>query len=79
MERRFDIGAAVFALFAALFWFASAVGHLPLITTYWGQAPASDAFYVALQRSAEMNMLAAIFSGLSAFCLFLRIFCRSKS
>jgi hypothetical protein len=75
MERRLDIGAAAFAFIAAVFWFSSAVGHLPPITTYWLHAPSNDPFYVAMKFSAQMNMWAAIFSGFSALCLFFRVLC----
>ena len=33
------MGAALFALVAAVFWFRSAYGPLPAIVTYWGSAP----------------------------------------
>lgn len=76
-ERSLDIAAAIFGFLAAGFWFASAAGHLPPITTYWLQAPSNDPFYVTMKFSAEMNMWAAIFSGLSALCLFLPNLMRS--
>jgi hypothetical protein len=76
MERWLDFGAAVFAIVAAVFWFLSAAGNVPSIMTYWGQAPGNDPFYATLQHSAEMNMWAAMFSGLSALCVFFRILCR---
>lgn len=76
MEKWFDIGAAVFAFAAAVFWFRSAYGPLPPITTYWNQTPSDDPFYVAVKFSAEMNWWAAGFSGLSALCMGVRLFGR---
>jgi hypothetical protein len=74
MEKWLDIGAALFAIAAAVFWFTSAYGELPPIVTYWGQAPASDPFYSAVKFSAEMNRWAALLSGLSASCMGLKLF-----
>jgi hypothetical protein len=59
MERWLDIGAAVFALIAAGFWFLSVHGKLPPMLTYWDQTPADDPFYVAARFSAKMNTWAA--------------------
>jgi hypothetical protein len=53
---------AVFALIAAIFWFLSA-GESPPMVTYWGSTPDADPFYKAVKFSAEMNKLAAGFSG----------------
>ena len=69
MEKWLDIGAAVLAIAAAIFWFVSAAGKLPPIMIYWGQAPASDPYYIAVMFSAEMNRWAALLSGLSATCM----------
>ena len=38
MERWLDMGAAIFAIAAAIFWFLSAYGELPPMVTYWYQA-----------------------------------------
>jgi hypothetical protein len=64
-----DILAAAFAGIAAVFWFASAWGTLPPMLTYWDGAPANDPFYSAIRFSAQMNTIAAAFSGLSALCV----------
>jgi hypothetical protein len=69
-----DIAAAVFALVAALFWFASAYGKLPPMIGYFDQAPGSDPFYVAIKFSASMNRWAAGLSGLSALCMGAKLF-----
>jgi hypothetical protein len=74
MEKYLDIGAAVFALVAAVFWFWSAYGNLPPILTYWDQVPASDPFYMAVKFSAQMNRWAAGFSGLSTLCMGFKLF-----
>ena len=76
MEKWLDIGAAVFALAAAVFWFLSAYGKLPPMISYWDQAPATDPFYVAVKFSALMNRWAAGLSGFSALCMAFRIFGR---
>jgi hypothetical protein len=76
MAKWFDIGAAIFALIAALFWFLSARGELPPMVSYFDQAPASDPLYAALKFSARMNSIAAIFSGLAALCVFAGILTR---
>src|ERR1700730_8187129 len=36
MEKWLDIGAALFALVASVFWFLSAYGKIPPIIAYWG-------------------------------------------
>jgi hypothetical protein len=74
MEKWLDIGAAVLAIAAAIFWFLSAYGKLPPMVTYWDQAPAGDPFYSAIKFSAEMNRWAALLSGLSASCMGLKLF-----
>jgi hypothetical protein len=66
METWLDVGAAVFALVAAVFWFLSAVGNVPKLVRL--STSASEPFYSALQFSAEMNRWAALFSSLSALC-----------
>jgi hypothetical protein len=76
MEKRLDVGAALFALAAAVFWFLSAYGKLPPMITYWGGAPDSDPFYTAVKFSAQMNTWAAALSGLSALCMGIRLFIR---
>jgi len=70
MTKWFDIGAAIFALFAAVFWFLSAYGKLPPMVSYWDQAPDTDPLYLALKFSARMNSIAAVLSGLAALCVF---------
>jgi hypothetical protein len=74
MEKWLDIGAAVFAIIAAIFWFVSAYGKLPPMVPYWDQAPASDPFYSAVKFSAKMNRWAALLSGLSALCMGVKLF-----
>lgn len=74
MEKRLDIGAAIFALIAAVFWFLSAYGKLPPMVTYFDSTPQSDPFYSAMRFSAEMNTWAAFLSGLSAPCLGIKLF-----
>ncbi|HVA15090.1 MAG TPA: hypothetical protein VNF99_17720 [Stellaceae bacterium] len=76
MEKILDIAAATSALAAAVFWFFSAYGKLPPMVAYWGQAPDSDPFFLAVKFSAEMNRWAAGFSGISALCIGLRLFIR---
>jgi len=63
-----DGGAAIFALLAAVFWFASAARDLPAMVTYWGGAPPDDPFFASIRSSARLNRWAAFFSGLSALC-----------
>ena len=74
MERWLDIGAAVLAIAAAVFWFLSAYGKLPPMVTYWDQAPANDPLYMALKFSALMNSWAAGLSGASALCMGIKLF-----
>jgi hypothetical protein len=74
MSRWLDIGAAVFAFIAAIFWFLSAAGKLPPIATYWDNTPNADPFYQAIKFSARMNMIAAIASGISATLVAVRLF-----
>jgi hypothetical protein len=76
MEKWLDIGAALFALVASVFWFLSAYGKIPPMIAYWGQTPESDPFYAAIRFSAEMNKLAAGLSGFSGLCMGLRLFVR---
>jgi hypothetical protein len=76
MEFWLDIGAALFALFAALFWFLSAYGKLPQMVAYWDQTPETDPFYVAVKFSAKMNACAAGLSGLSALCMGVKLLTR---
>lgn len=73
MKDKLDIASAVFALFAAGFWFLSAYGKLPLNLIYLGTVPEADPFYAALKYSADMNTWAALFSGCSATCIFLKM------
>ena len=74
MERWLDMGAAIFAIAAAIFWFLSAYGELPPMVTYWYQAPAGDPFYSAVKFSAGMNRWGALLSGLSASCMGAKLF-----
>jgi len=74
MEKSLDVGAAVLAIAAAVFWFLSAYGKLPLPVSYWGSAPNNDPLYVALKFSASMNTWAAALSGGSALCVGLKLF-----
>jgi Na+/proline symporter len=76
MQKWLDIGAAILAFAAAVFWFLSAYGKLPPMVAYFDQAPASDPFYQAVKFSAKMNQWAAGFSGASAFFMGLRLFIR---
>ncbi len=75
MEKWLDVGAALFAIAAAVFWFLSAYGKLPPMVTYWDQTPPSDPLYVALKFSALMNTFAATLSGLSGLCLAAKLIC----
>ena len=76
MRHWLDIGAAVSAFVAAVFWFLSAYGSLPPMITYWDAVPESDPFYRAVKFSALMNRWAAGFSGLSALCMGVEIVCK---
>jgi hypothetical protein len=69
-----DIGSAVFALVAAVFWFVSAYGKLPPIVAYFDYTPEHDPFSKAIKFSARMNRWAAALSGLSALCIGVKIF-----
>jgi hypothetical protein len=72
MEKRLDLGVAISAFFAAVFWFLSAFGQLPQMVTYLGYTPEWDPFYSTLRFSAHMNTFAAALSGLSALCMFFK-------
>ena len=74
MEKWLDVGAAIFALAAAAFWFLSAWGKLPPMLSYWDMTPDTDPFYVAVKFSAMMNKWAALLSGLAACCMGLKLF-----
>ncbi len=76
MEKCLDIGAALFACVAAVFWFLSAYGTVPPMRTYWGSTPENDPYYQAVKFSAAMNTLASGFSGASALCIGLKLFIR---
>jgi hypothetical protein len=67
MEKWLDLGAAISAFAAAIFWFLSASGQLPPIT-YLGFSPPNDPFAIAMRFTAHMNSCAAVFSGISALC-----------
>ena len=77
MEKWSDIGAAVFALVAALFWFLSAYGKLPPMVTYWTSTPSDDPFYKAVMFSAMMNKWAAGLSGVSALLMGIKLFIKT--
>jgi hypothetical protein len=74
MNKKLDFAAAMFALIAAVFWGLSAACQLPPIVMYWGQAPETDPFYQAFKFSARMNMVASVFSGLSALSFSIKLF-----
>jgi hypothetical protein len=74
MNKTLGIVAATFAFIAAVFWFLSAAGQFPPIVTYWGQAPETDPLYQVLKFSARMNMVASVFSGLSAASCSIKLF-----
>lgn len=61
-----DIVTAATAFIAAGFWFASAYGRLPLMSSYYDYTPPSDPFYKAVKLSANLNKVAAVFAGTSA-------------
>jgi hypothetical protein len=69
MEKWLDIGAALFAFGAAVFWFLSAFGTVPPMLAYWDGTPPSDPFYSAIKSAAAMNSCAAVLSGISALCM----------
>jgi hypothetical protein len=75
MEKWLDI-AAILTLVAAVFWFLSAYGKLPVMVAYWDQTPDNDPFYQAVKFSAKMNRFAAGFSRASALCMGVRLFIR---
>jgi hypothetical protein len=64
-----DIGVAISAGLAAIFWFRSAVRALSPMVAYLDQTPQIDPFYQALIFSAQMNRWAAAFSFVSGVCL----------
>jgi hypothetical protein len=74
MRKWLDIGAAVFAFVAAVFWFLSAYGKLPPMVTYWDSTPQNDPYYQAVKFSAEMNRWASGFSCISALCMGWKLF-----
>jgi hypothetical protein len=65
--RALNLGTVVFSLVAAMFWFLSA-GDIPVLRSYWGQAPVADPLYASLVDSSRLNQFAALFSGLAALC-----------
>ena len=73
LELVLDIGAALFAFLAAAYWFRSAYGELPQLGSYWDKVPKSDPFFQAIEYSAKINRIAALFSGLSAVAFAARI------
>jgi hypothetical protein len=73
MEVWLDVGAFVFAIGAAIFWFLSAYGELPPVVAYWDAAPQNDPLYMAIKFAARMNRWAAGLSALSALCMAIKI------
>jgi hypothetical protein len=69
MSVMLDIGAAIFALVAAVFWFRSAAVKLPPMSDTLDSPQEDDPFYKAVKSSAQLNKWAALFSGLSAACI----------
>jgi hypothetical protein len=69
MSGWLDLGAAVFAFVAAVFWFLSAARPVPPMVKNWDSTPESDPLYLAVKFSARMNAIAATFAGLSAILL----------
>jgi hypothetical protein len=74
MRKWLNIVGAIFALAAAFFWFLSAWGKIPTLTTYWGAMPEDAPFFVALKFSAKMNNWAAALSAASALCVGVSLF-----
>ena len=74
MKDKLDFASAIFAFVAAVFWFLSAYGKLPPMLSYWDSTPENDPFYSAVKYGATMNRWAALLSGCSAACIFLKIF-----
>ena len=74
IQRSLDISGALLAFVAAVFWFMSAYGKLPPMIPYWDRTPDTDPFYQAITFSARMNQWGALFSGLSAVCMGVRLF-----
>ena len=73
--RWLELIAALFALGAAGFWFASASRKpLPQMLTYWGFTPESDPFRRAIVFSAKMNGYAALCSCAAAILAAIRLF-----
>jgi len=63
IELGLNVGAALSALVAAIFWFASAAGKTPKPdTTYRGFFEVPGAIIAALNYSAKRNRIAALFS-----------------
>ena len=67
-----DFAIAVSALYAALFWFLSAITTLPPMKAYWDEAPPDDPYTVVVKRAARLNTWAAGFTSLSAVLAFLK-------
>jgi hypothetical protein len=74
MDKWLDIGTALFALVAAVFWFISAYGKLPPMIPYFDRTPESDPFYRAVKFSAKMNRWAAGLTGISALFMGIKLF-----
>ena len=74
MSQWIDVGAAVFALLAAVFWFLSAARKVPPMRMYWDKAPDTDPFLQAVKFSAYMNTIAALCSGVSAALIAVKLF-----
>jgi hypothetical protein len=75
LTKALDITAAVCALVASVFWFISAKRRLPRQLLYWdGEVPDRDPYLRAIRFAAGMNRWAALFSGLSAASVAVRLF-----
>ncbi len=74
--RPLEITAAMLALGAAGFWFASASPWepLPQMLAYWGSTPEIDPFRQAIVFSAKMNGYAALCSCGAAILAAIRLF-----
>eukprot|EP01037_Dinobryon_pediforme_P017868 gene17868-18097_t len=66
IARSYGVMSALTAFGAAIFWFVSAYGKLPPMIAYWDHAPDTDPFYRAVKFSAQMNRIAAAFSGVKS-------------
>ncbi len=72
--RPADLGATLFAFVAAILWFMSAFRKPEPIIAYHAPTPESDPYRRSLEFSAKMNRWAALFTGMSALCMFFEHF-----